>query len=157
EISWELLERARIAPASLHGSQTGTFVGIFSNDYLARLMSSPAGLGDLKGYIGTGSSASVASGRIAYTFGFQGPAISVDTACSSSLVAIHLACQALRHAECTLALAGGVTVMATPGVFVAFDSQSAGAPDGRCKSFSADANGAGWAEGAGMLLLERLS
>nr|AAK19883.1 soraphen polyketide synthase A [Sorangium cellulosum] len=154
EISWEALERAGIDPASLQGSQSGVFVGIIHNDYGAWLMN---GTDEHKGFAATGSTASVASGRIAYTFGFQGPAISVDTACSSSLVAVHLACQALRHGECSLALAGGVTVLATPAVFVAFDSESAGAPDGRCKAFSAEANGAGWAEGAGMLLLERLS
>ncbi|WP_438021152.1 SDR family NAD(P)-dependent oxidoreductase [Sorangium sp. So ce315] len=154
EISWEAFERAGIDPASLQGSQSGVFVGVIHNDYDALLVNAAD---EHKGFVATGSTASVASGRIAYTFGFQGPAISVDTACSSSLVAVHLACRALRHGECSLALAGGVTVMATPAVFVAFDSESAGAPDGRCKSFSAEANGSGWAEGAGMLLLERLS
>lgn len=157
ETSWEVLERAGIDPASLQGSPTGVFIGIFGNDYAARLASSSIALKDVKGYLGTGSLTSVASGRIAYTFGFEGPAVSVDTACSSSLTAIHLASQALRRGECSLALAGGVTVMATPGALVAFDSESAGAPDGRCKSFSAEADGAGWAEGAGVLLLERLS
>ncbi len=112
ETSWEALERAGIDPASLHGSQSGVFVGLFGNEYVSS--HAIAGRDDLKDYIGTGSSTSVASGRIAYSFGFQGPAISVDTACSSSLVAIHLAAQALRRGECSLALAGGVTVMATP-------------------------------------------
>ncbi|WP_394839494.1 SDR family NAD(P)-dependent oxidoreductase [Pendulispora rubella] len=157
ENSWEAFERAGIDPASLHGSPTGVFVGIMYSDYAARLASSSPALDDLKTFLGTGSAASVASGRIAYTFGLQGPTLSVDTACSSSLVAIHLACQALRLGECSLALSGGITVMATPAIFVMMDSESAGAPDGRCKSFSADANGAGWAEGSGMLLLEKLS
>ncbi|WP_159397496.1 type I polyketide synthase [Sorangium cellulosum] len=156
ELSWEVLERVDIVPASLLGSSTGVFVGIFDNDYRVGLqaLDAPVALTD---YLATGTTTSVASGRIAYTFGFKGPALSVDTACSSSLVAIHLAAQALRRGECSLALAGGVTVMATPGVFLYMGPHSAGAPDGRSKSFSADANGAGWSEGAGMLLLERLS
>ncbi|WP_394831087.1 SDR family NAD(P)-dependent oxidoreductase [Pendulispora rubella] len=157
ETTWETFERAGIDPTSLLGSQTGVFVGVIYNDYATRLEPSIASLGELKSYLGLGSSASVASGRIAYTLGLQGPAMSVDTACSSSLVAVHLAAQALRRGECSLALAGGVTVMATPGIFAELGPQHAGSPDGRCKSFSAEANGAGWAEGAGMLLLERLS
>ncbi len=154
ETAWEALERAGIDPGSLHGSQTGVFAGLFANDYVSHEV---ARRDDLKDYIATGSFASVASGRIAYTLGLQGPAISVDTACSSSLVALYLAAQALRKGECSLALAGGVTVMATPGTFIMLDANSAGAPDGRCKSFSAKADGAGWSEGAGMLVLERLS
>ncbi|WP_437581910.1 type I polyketide synthase [Sorangium sp. So ce887] len=152
ETTWEAIERAEIDPASLQGSQTGVFVGVMYNNYASHHL---GGDGDASGYVSLASSASVASGRIAYTFGFHGPTVTVDTACSSSLVAVHLACQALRSGECALALAGGVTVMATRE---AFDALSfAGSPDGRCKSFSADANGAGWSEGAGMLLLERLS
>jgi polyketide synthase 12 len=157
EMSWETLERAGLVPASLHGSPGGVFVGIFGNDYGARLRVGGAVPGALRGYLSTGSLPSVASGRIAYALGLEGPAISVDTACSSSLVAVHLACQALRQGECSLALAGGATVMATPSAFTELGPESAGAPDGRCKAFSAEANGAGWSEGAGMVLLERLS
>jgi len=157
EMSWEALERAGIVPASLNASPGGVFVGISANDYGVRLREGGAVPAELKGYLGTGSQPSVASGRIAYTLGLEGPAISVDTACSSSLVAVHLACQALRQGECSLAFAGGVTVMATPTIFSEMSPESAGAPDGRSKAFSAEADGAGWSEGAGMVLLERLS
>jgi acyl transferase domain-containing protein len=154
EVAWEALERAGIPPLSLRGTQGGTFIGAGQPGYLSDQQEIPE---DIEAYSLTGNISSIISGRLAYVLGLEGPAVTIDTACSSSLVALHMAGQALRAGDCSLALAGGVSVLTRPALFSASSSGRGLAADGRCKAFSAAADGMGWAEGVGVLVVERLS